>query len=38
MWMFNMLLCCAIGFGGFGLGIFMMMKADERKKHAAKIP
>ena len=35
MWVFNMILCCAIGFGGFGLGIYMMMKAD-REKAAAK--
>lgn len=32
MWIVNMIFCCAIGFGGFAYAIYMMAKADERKR------
>jgi len=38
MWVANMIVCCAIGFGCFGYAIKLMMDAEEKKKKAAKAP
>lgn len=38
MWVTNMIVCWIIGFGCFGFAIYLTMKAEERKRNAAKAP
>ena len=38
MWIANMILCCAIGFGCFAYAIRVMMVVEEKKHRASKAP
>ncbi len=38
MWVLNMIVCCAIGFGCFFWAIWKTMDAEAQKQRAAKAP
>ena len=38
MWIANLILCCAIGFGCFIYAIMVMMRVEDKKRGADKAP
>lgn len=36
MWVVNMIVCCSLAFAGFAYAIYLMIKADDKKRASAK--